>query len=264
MDSSNIDKRVYSSSCISCFLTCQRKFYFNFVRNIEPIAQSPALSFGSAMHAALLQHYKGASNEEAIKEFNCLPSLMEGEQHKNKEHAIVIFKDYIKRWGVEPFKTLHLEKKFAIELGDRVIAGRFDKVVEWEKCIYVVDHKTTSQLGVSFFRQFRPNVQIDTYTYACAELVGSCAGVIINGISTAANPKERFQRDISPRTPDEISRYKEQFAKWCEDIEFAILKKRFTYNYTSCADYGGCDYYEVCMYGMEELYKDRERDEEDK
>jgi len=148
----------------------------------------------------------------------------------------------------------------------RTYAGRIDQIVEWNGQVYVKDHKTTSQLGMSFYRSFHPSVQMDGYCYACRELCGQCSGVIINGISVANAPKERFGRDISTRTPKELDNYSIRFAQWCKEIEVSVLKQEFVLNYTNCNRWNQCVYWELCVWGEDERtlvskYKKIEKEE---
>jgi len=248
----HIDKREYDASCISDYLSCPKLFYYRWIRELLPIEEAPPLVFGRVIHTALLSWYTTHNLELALKCLEEIPKDI-GDDRRTKEHASVILTEYTKRYTSEPYTIKQSEVEFAIDMSNgRTYSGRIDQIVEWNGQMYVKDHKTTSQLGLSFYRSFRPSVQMDGYCYACRELCGSCSGVIINGISVAANPKERFGRDISSRTAQELDRFKEQFGKWCEQIEISVLKKDFFSNYTSCSHWGQCNYLELCIYGEDE------------
>lgn len=259
-----IQERVYDASCISDYLCCPHLFYYQYVRGLVPTVEPPALLFGRVMHEALLVWYKTKDVVEAVRVFEQLPKDI-GDDRRTKEHGEVILKEYVKRYKTEPYQVKQMEVEFCVDMGEgRMYAGRIDQIVEWNNNIFVKDHKTTSSLGLSFYRSFRPSVQIDGYVYACRELCGQCSGAIINGISIAHNPKERFGRDVSSRTPQEVDRFREMFHHWCGGIETAILRKEFPMYYTHCNHWGQCVYWELCVYGEDERtiaqrYKEVER-----
>lgn len=248
----NIEKRIYDSSCMSDFLHCPKLFYWRWVRTIVPKEESPALVFGRIWHDAMYIWYTTGDAEKAKKVFETLPKFI-ADDRRTAEHGKVIFEQYVERWGKEDWETLYLEKEFIVDMGSgKMYAGRIDKICKWNGMIYPLDHKTTAQLGSYFFAGFRPSVQMDGYCYATRELCGSCAGMIINGISIAANPKERFGRDISTRTPMELDRFPVQFDIWTKWIETAMLTKEFPLYYTHCSNFGKCPYWELCVYGEDE------------
>ncbi len=248
----HIGERVYDASCISDYLSCPKLFYYRYIKQLVPIKESAPLLFGGVMHDALLVWYTTHSLSSSVEVLERIPKDIEDDR-RTKEHAVVILTEYTKRYPSEPYLIKQSEVEFHLDMEEgRTYAGRIDQIVKWNGQMYVKDHKTTSQLGMSFFRSFRPSVQMDGYCYACRELCGSCSGAIINAISVAANPKERFGRDISSRTSSELDMFKLQFAKWCTSIEVSVLKKDFLCNYGSCNRWGQCVYWELCVYGEDE------------
>jgi len=251
--------RIYDASCISDYLHCPKLFYWRWVRGLVPKEEPAPLFFGRVMHEALKVWYETGDKGLALKEFDAIPAIGIGDDRRTKEHGIVIFEEYLSRWGQESWEVLQLEKEFQLDmLNGKKYAGRLDEVVKWNGQIYVVDHKTTSQLGAYFFKGFRPSVQMDGYSYACRKIWGQCSGVVINGISIAAKPKERFGRDVSVRTPDELDRFAVQFDLWTDMIEMSLSSKVFPMFYTACNNYGSCRYWDLCVYGetgMEDKFK---------
>ena len=253
----SLEERKYDASLISDFLSCPRLFYYRYVKKYTPTIEPPPLLFGRVFHQALLIWYNTGDVEKALPVFEEIPRDI-GDDRRTKEHASVILKEYVKRYKDEPYTIKQQEIEFNVDMGEgRSCVGRIDQIIEWSKQNYVKDHKTTSQLGLTFFRSFRPSVQIDCYIYACRELCGQCSGAVINGISIAAKPKERFMRDVSSRTPGEIDRFREMFHLWCGGIEVALLRKEFPMNYTNCNRYGECVFKELCIYGEDEKAVER-------
>jgi hypothetical protein len=58
-----------SHSKASCFMSCRRKYYYRYVRKIEPDRPaSAALTFGSAIHLALEEYWKNKGEEDDCEE----------------------------------------------------------------------------------------------------------------------------------------------------------------------------------------------------
>jgi len=246
-DNFNLEKRMFNSSSIADYMGCPRLFYWGCVRKLELREQKASISFGSAFHEALLVWYRTGNREEALKKFEVLPLVIE-DDHRTRGWGEAIFKQYVEKYKMESGETLHLEVKFRVEIGERIYAGTMDRIEKWEGQIYVGDHKTTKMLGLSFFESYRPSPQIDGYCWATRELVGRCAGAIINGISVANNPKERFQRYISSRSNEEMDNWKEVFTDTTEDMERDVERKHFPMRTTYCNRWGKCKFWELCVY----------------
>ena len=246
------EKKEYDASCLVDFLHCPKLFEYRWVRRLYPIELAAPLLFGQLFHESLLIWYKEHDIEKAVRVLDKLPTQI-GDSRRTKERGEVYLRDYIKRYESEPYKIKEMEVEFHLDMGEgRTYRGRMDMIVEWNGQLYPKDHKTSASLGLSFFRMFRPNVQKNGYCYACRELCGQCSGMIINGISVADNPKERFQRDISNITGREIDEFPSQFGQWCVFIEACFKSQVWPKYYTQCNQYGQCNYWELCVYGEDE------------
>jgi len=289
-DNFSLEKNMFDSSCISDYMGCPRLFYYAWVRRLVPREEKPSLTFGKVFHEVLLEWYRTGKVEEAEKKLEQLPSsiTMDG---LTKEWGVSIFKQYVERYRVEAGKTLHLEVKFRVEMvahcpfcgsreqkklegessrGDtqclgclrlyfssRIYAGTIDRIEDWNGQIYVDDHKTSASLQLSDCSH-RPSPQMDGYCYACRELVGKCHGVIINGISTAKNPKERFQRFPSSRTERELEQWKEVFVDATDRIIQDVERGHFPMSTSHCNRWGKCKFWNLCVYGEEEKRVEQE------
>ena len=85
--------------------------------------------------------------------------------------------------------------------------GIMDLVVEKNNEIFIVDHKTTSQLGAQFFSQFKPNNQISGYVWGASQLTNRrVSGAMINAIGVLKN-ETKFDRGWITRTPADIDEW---------------------------------------------------------
>ena len=126
--------------------------------------------------------------------------------------------------------------------------GIIDLVIEWDGVIYILDHKTTSQMGASFFDGFSRSFQMMNYVYACRELLGECGGFVVNGL-LVAKTKTDFARNPYPKSNKQIQAHALNYLQVVADLEKCILRKEFYENGASCSYYGKCPYRDLCEYG---------------
>ena len=254
----DIPNRVYDPSCVGEYMRCPIRFYFKYVLGLEPKEPSPALTFGSAIHEAMNVLYEDdnitdVDMEAAVNVLSTLPAAI-GDEKRSRERGEAIIRGYFEKYkGVTPFKTLAREAEFKIPLpGGAWCAGRLDRVVEWDGRPWVWDYKTASSLAGHWQESFRPSVQMDTYCRGVKEVFGDCAGVIIDGL-LVSKTKVEFARPISDRTPAELENALGRFEGWVEEIERAMVEKKFRYSTGNCHSFffQACEFTGVCMYGME-------------
>ena len=256
-------KRVYDASCMTTFLTCPVKFRNQYVWGWDYMDEPVARFFGNVMHEVLDVWYRTHNIESALVELHHLPEKVDSPAH-TRERGEVLMREYVDHWGQDSqWEVLDVENEFILPMVNGAsYSGRMDLVVREGEQIYIVDHKTMSRMGSFLHGAFRPNLQMDGYAYACQRLYGRCDGVYVNGLSTAANPKERFARDFSPRTAHELHRFGDQFWYISDMIENAIQQEHWLYSTIKdhCNGYGGCMFTDTCVHGESEaIFRSRFR-----
>lgn len=131
--------------------------------------------------------------------------------------------------------------------------GKMDLIVEWPYGLSAVDHKTTSQLGPSFDDQWSPEIQMAGYIQALeimergTEKPRVVQGAMVNALrvvkTTPKQVSENFRRVPTTRRPDELKAHHDSLLGW---VERMVDEKRYPQNTTSCSNYGGCPYLELC------------------
>lgn len=273
---------IMDSSKTQTDLECSRKFYWQYIRHLVPKDRQMALSFGSAVHEALNIWYATYQPELALKAFT---DAWEGDEVRDdlrtRERGIAILAAYFKKYEVEPFEWLALERSFNLPLEERdcpdcgmafkyntqirrsewrcsychspyfvpTWSGKIDGIIKWGSQYYVVDHKTSSRLGWTYFAQFRPSVQMTGYVWAAQQMIGKpISGVVINAIGVYKS-KMHFERDISSREPWEVDEFVEEAIYRIEEIRKRDVHnlKEWHPNWTSCGDWGGCRFRDLCL-----------------
>ena len=239
-------KTVYvDSTKLRSWLTCRKHYELRHIRHLAPIVVSAPLSFGKAWHTIAEMLAKGMSTEGAIKVFKEIYTNETKDELRTVNKGIELINLYTKKYTKEPFKYLHTETPFALPLqNDIVLCGKEDAIVDWND-VYVFERKTTSRLGITFFKKFRQDYQIDIYCLACRELMGSCAGAIIDAVRVC-KPKAKMDvdlvRDVVGRTDKDLDTAREEIINIVDDMRKGKIYK----NKMSCYTWGGCEFLPIC------------------
>lgn len=125
--------------------------------------------------------------------------------------------------------------------------GIFDGLVHFGNKVYILEHKTTSQLGDYYFTQYKPNNQVTGYIWAAGEMSGmEVAGAIINAIGVYKVGKTKLRRQVTTRDDEEIAEWKASVTYECESIARDQLRSMYPMRTTSCTQYGLCEFHQVC------------------
>lgn len=165
--------RILTNSMAGCFLSCRQKFDYRYNKEIVPVDDNVvALSFGSAVHAALERWFNYGVKEDAELVAESFPDL----EVENKLKAAVLVERYIEHWGEnEPFKVVDVEKEFNVPLKNPAtnrksqawtLCGKADGVVELDGSLYILEHKTTSCLDDAYIKRIGIDRQIAVYADA--------------------------------------------------------------------------------------------------
>jgi hypothetical protein len=277
------------NSFLDLLQTCPRQAYYNRVIKRIPVAVSPGLNFGTAGHQVLDYRYKTCGSEKPspevetkqaaiLMDFYSKTYFPEGD-YRTLNHAIEVFvHQYNLRWQAEPFSVLQdadgnpmVEISFAVPwfvyregkilpLGEEgitvIYCGRIDLAVLWKNRVVIIDHKTTSVLGNSFWDDQRISPQQLGYCWGFAKTTGRVPfEFVINAIRTKELPlrqsptwwAESFHRDGDFVTEDKLHEWEgnttsliEEFF-WHRERNHFPMKKKWC-----CGKYGRCGYYDVC------------------
>lgn len=243
--------KEFDYSMLSTYLTCQRKFMLRHVKDLTTKGRATALEFGHSVHCALNAWYKTGSVDKMLEAFKKDWERQGGDtpedQKRTQAKADRILKGYVVKYQQEPFTVLENEKSFELAMPDGLVyIGRKDRLVDWQGAIYVMEHKTTSQLGYSTFDRFKPNMQIDGYIYSANKERPACHGCVVD-VLLVAKTKEDFARKIETRTEDEIASFPQLFSEVAYDIQESLATDRWVPNYDACTYYGACSYRTICM-----------------
>ena len=234
------------STKLRSWLTCRKHYELRHIRHLAPITVAAPLSFGKAWHEVTELLAKGSTTEEAETHFKKIYTNETEDSLRTVEKGTELIRLYTKKYAREPFKFLHTETPFALPLkNDIVLCGKEDAIIEWNGEIYVFERKTTSRLGITFFKKFRQDFQIDIYCLACRELVGRCAGAVIDAVRVC-KPKGKMDidlvRDVVGRTDLDLDMAKEDIINIVDDMRNGKIYR----NKQACYTWGGCEFLPIC------------------
>lgn len=137
-----------SASSISTFMSCRRKYYFQYIEQLQPIVRAVPLSFGSAVHAGLEHMFKAGDQSKdglirAVEGSYSIDELNEsGVEPYVAVETILAFANAVdwkhwQFWKVEPW--------FEVMLGHgRKLRGRFDGIIDIDGSLFILEHKTVA------------------------------------------------------------------------------------------------------------------------
>jgi len=156
------------------------------------------------------------------------------------------------RWSEDGFRysPTHGEDNICPKCGHELepieYGGIMDGVVEFGPQIYVLEHKSTSQLGPTYFNQFKPNNQVTGYVWAGGVMSGKRAGgAIINAIGVYKAGATKFERKPTSRSDAEIAEWLENVRRECNAIRRCEVTGEYAMRTTACTMYGLCEYHSV-------------------
>lgn len=259
-------RKEFDYTALSTFANCRQKYHYRINRGLVGLEPMLAPEFGGAIHKALdvmyawkMEHGTFAT-EDGIKIFKAeYEEDLEKDDKRTHQMGEWILRNYAQTYQDEPFHVIASEQAFTLPLpnGNNFI-GRIDKIIEWAGVHWVLDHKTTSQLGSQYSKSLEPNAQYTGYVWAAQQLgYKKCAGVIVDAILVAKGLLQASSRArLTPLARFDAYRSQGHIDEWMvttiklhKDIrhqeDHDIWPMDGTFN-GLCTYYGECPYRRLC------------------
>ncbi len=278
---SNGVQTVWDSTSLKRADTCPRKYQYEMIEGWTSPYHSVHLWFGSIYASSLELFHKlcaaGEERELAIREV-IRHALVESWNHdrdsegnripgtgsparfdhatKNRETLIRTIVWYFDHFAEDHYSTyLTHEGKAAVEFSFQLpvdnnltLSGHIDRLcVDSESNLFVHDQKTTgTTIGPHYFKSFKPDIQFSLYTLAAKIIYNApVKGVIIDAAQIAVG-FSRFGRSPMLHTDDELNEFYDETMALIEQTQAYTRENYFPRRTTSCGNYGGCVFREVC------------------
>lgn len=272
--------RPIDNTALDAYMRCEWLHFVSMILHRRKGGLTkPALAYGTCWHKILETHYKTGGNEELVRASATL-SWQEHDNpddHRTLERCLSEYYRYIQRWGDHDAEavgwgsTVGYPDAPMVEIATELTwpgarhpyTGKIDRIVEHQGLYYVEDHKTTSALGATYFRQFDPSNQMMGYAWLAQHLTGlPIAGVRINAHGVLKT-QGKFERQTVMFSPERLQEWAENYNRWIEMLEVSyaavegiadldhladpIIAQAFPRNFNACAGkYGPCTYTDVC------------------
>lgn len=265
---------VFDSSMVDELKSCETKYNLTYQEEWKPKGLSVHLHAGASF-AHALEHTRKAYYVEGLSEDTAiargLAALIQyygdyecpSDSAKSCERMCGAFEFYWANYPLtdeqnEPIKLSDgrraIEFSFAEPLpithpvsGNPLLyVGRMDAINAYAGGAYITDEKTTTQLGASWSRQWDLRAQFTGYTWACQKAGVRVDGCIVRGVSILKT-KYETQQAITYRPQWMVDQWYEELLFWLERAKLAWASRSYLHNFGhSCAEYGGCQYRQVC------------------
>lgn len=262
------------STLRASFVSCPRKFEMEYLHHWKP--QTPNIhllaggAFARGLEVARLAFWRDKESVErsiglgAIALVKAYGTLEEPrDSTKSLVNMLGALCEYFVHYGfstdsIHPLVVVDrpaVEFSFALpipgtrhpETGDPVIySGRFDMLGLYNNQLFVVDEKTASQLGPSWYNNWALRSQITGYCWAAREFNYTVVGAIIRGLAILTKDYKHAEA-IEYRPQWQVDRWLEQLRRDVKRMIQCWEEGYFDWNLDStCSSYGGCQFLSVC------------------
>ena len=270
--------QTIDSTMRKSFVSCETKFLYEYCYNRRKGEPGPDLHAGKAyaagLEAARIAYWsKSTSKEEALalgieRLISEWGDYEPPEDHPKQLHRMIGALEYYFTafgWDTDHIQPLMQDGKPAVEFsfaiplpynhpesGEPLLyTGRFDLLGTYNGSLFVIDDKTTKQLGASWLRQWNMRSQFTGYCWAAREYGYPVAGAIVRGLAILKT-KYSHAEAIQYRPDHVISQWYDQL---CRDIERMLDRwhtrreaEHWQLNLDdACSQYFGCPYEQVCL-----------------
>lgn len=264
-------KHALDFTMTNAYQTCPLLFMEEFINAQGLKIQKVSLHFGAAYHFGIATWYRTGDVDLAAQKFLDNYVDKEGEELKTRANGERMVRAYAERYPTEQWGIIEIETPILFEFAGGMYHFVIpDMVVRWNGRVYGVEHKHTKSIHRNYFRQFKPNQQLDGQVAGIKAKHGSCDGIIINpaqiqkgGTRGRPSPFISFgPRDTSTRTVEDLEWWRRDMVKVYADIKRDVEEGYFRANRAACHNYEGCAFRELHLnlgddYTRRELFEPR-------
>jgi len=222
-------KSVLTFSALNTYRNCPCKYNLRYQQGLTRREKPEALAFGGVIHEAIETWHRpdadGAKEAPAIKTIRVLNLIDErfpgrhGDANEKRlwQLAHAMMAGYCARYADEEFEVIEVEKEFQAEIRNPdtgreskifTMAGKVDGIVKINGELYLLEHKTASNLDGNYLDKLWTDTQIALYSHYLRELGYPIVGVLYNVLL-----KTRIQQRAGETEEEYQLRLAEQCAK---------------------------------------------------
>src|SRR3990167_8703503 len=163
------------SSYYKSFMTCPKKFEYEYIENLSIKNDREPLIIGEAFHVAMQKWYTTIGDYETRLNIAIEAAIrvIDNSSIVTKEDTMQyicrMVEAYCNHYTVEDFKVIRSEMPIEIVLPSGIVyTVRLDLLIHRNGKYLVVDHKTTGLPLATYFKTFSDDIQGVGYVYAAA------------------------------------------------------------------------------------------------
>ena len=257
-------------------VSCPTKLYWEYIRRKASTALSIHLHFGACFAKGcetFRRHYYTQGRDwNASFEAGAIAIIREWGDYepdidpgtKTLERCVNALSEYFTEHHpegdyIQPYMLSNgqpaVELSFAIPIEEvlhpqtgqpLLYGGRYDMLGVYSDQLYVVDEKTSKQLGATWRNQWDMRSQFTGYCWAALQHDHPVVGAVVSGIGLLKT-KTTFERAISPRPRWFIDKWYEQLVEDLRHMVEDYTNRRWSQDFAeACESYGGCGIKKLC------------------
>lgn len=265
-----------SNNSTGIFRSCQKKYYWRYIRGLTPHRKSTALTLGSIIHLAFNMYYNGFSDEEVVKYITTVSDEEIAKASPDVVESLVIMKyTLLGMWMYYPkdlavFTKIVSEMEITIKFmyGVRLIL-KVDGLVTADGKIWIRELKTSGLSYGQFERKCEVSPQASLYTYALRRQGFDVQGILFDYIKKPllrksvkedkdqfgyrimmdykSRPDFYFQRHLSYRSEEALEVFAQDLMSVTRDILLRCRDGRWHRNMDTCWLFNSsCPYLPIC------------------
>ena len=190
-----------NNSLLTLLAQCETKAWLRWAQELVPglRAEPGPMEVGQVLHVGFDAWMRGCADEEVLGRFDRAWAEVIGEQVPKQERLAcanvrLCFSHWLmqapRRQGIMVLET---ETMFEVPLGEVngeevVYYGTPDALIEWHGELYVLDHKSTSDIDDYWGEQWTMNTGLQGYVWSLRQLGHKVKGAFVNGMEVKRLP----------------------------------------------------------------------------
>jgi hypothetical protein len=209
---SPIIDNIISQSMLKTYNECRRKYYYSYLRRLEPIQVYMPFLVGTIFHECMAIFYTYAEVkdsvytdyidtriDEAKEEFKLYGGdVMSIEKQRLTLQGMMLAYVNFYSTDLDKYDVLHVEKQIGLPIGDGLFAGTLDLLLEDAKGRrWIMDHKTISSVSEGYLQSMELDYQTNMYKELSRKVLKIRPyGMILNIVT---KPSIRQKQNEQPR-----------------------------------------------------------------
>lgn len=173
-----------TTSAMKSFMSCRRRYFFEYVEKIKPLQAPRPLSFGSGVHAGIEAVLTGTDVDNKVAK-SYIERGNEAEAGPWPRIAAIAAKAFDKHVDWRAWQIDSVEKTFEVSCGyAKRLLGKFDAIAFVNGKRVLLEHKTASLSGESEAERYKYRLffddQASAYLFAMDAMGIEVAGILYN------------------------------------------------------------------------------------